>query len=83
MSVRKNQMKTMMTSRSKPTVIVPIFPFLSVLTLIFITLKLTGYIAWSWWWVLLPLWIGPAVLIVLFVILLILSVIVDYLVRRP
>ena len=26
--------------------------------LIFLTLKLTGYIAWSWWWVTAPLW-GP------------------------
>lgn len=31
------------------------FPFLSILTLIFITLKLTGYIDWSWFWVLSPL----------------------------
>lgn len=30
--------------------------FFGVLTLIFITLKLTGYINWSWWWVLAPLW---------------------------
>jgi hypothetical protein len=31
--------------------------FLGILTLIFITLKLTGYISWSWCWVLSPLWI--------------------------
>ena len=24
--------------------------------LIFMTLKLTGYIDWSWWWVTAPLW---------------------------
>ena len=30
----------------------------SVLGLIFVTLKLTGVIAWSWLWVLLPFW-GP------------------------
>jgi hypothetical protein len=30
--------------------------FLSMLTLIFITLKLTHYIDWSWWWVLCPIW---------------------------
>lgn len=35
--------------------------FLGVLTLIFITLKLLGVIAWSWWWVLAPMWI-PAVI---------------------
>jgi hypothetical protein len=37
------------------------FPFLGILTLIFITLKLTGHIAWSWWWVLSPLWIPLAI----------------------
>ena len=37
--------------------------FLGVLTLIFITLKLTGYITWSWWWVLSPLWLPLAVLL--------------------
>ena len=31
----------------------------SLLTIVFIVLKLTGYIAWSWWWVLSPLWIAP------------------------
>lgn len=33
----------------------------SVLGLIFVTLKLTGVIAWSWLWVLLPFW-GPVAL---------------------
>lgn len=32
--------------------------FLGLLTIVFITLKLTNIITWSWWWVLLPLW-GP------------------------
>lgn len=31
--------------------------FVGLLTLVFITLKLTGYIQWSWWWVLSPIWI--------------------------
>ena len=31
--------------------------FGSVLFLIFLTLKLTGNIDWSWWWVTAPLWI--------------------------
>ena len=34
----------------------PTFPILGILGLIFITLKLTGHIAWSWWWVLAPFW---------------------------
>lgn len=29
--------------------------FLDILALIFIVLKLTGVIAWSWWWVLSPI----------------------------
>ena len=37
------------------------FPFLAILALIFITLKLCNVITWSWWWVLAPLW-GPFVL---------------------
>lgn len=31
--------------------------FLGLLALLFIALKLTGVIAWSWWWVLAPLWV--------------------------
>lgn len=31
--------------------------FFSILTLIFITLKLTGYITWSWFWVLSPMFL--------------------------
>jgi hypothetical protein len=34
---------------------------LEVLFLIFLTLKLTGTIAWSWWWVFAPLY--PAILL--------------------
>ena len=32
-----------------------------ILFLIFMVLKLTGYITWSWWYVTLPLW-GPILL---------------------
>ncbi len=32
--------------------------FPGLLTIVFITLKLLGFIAWSWLWVLSPLWIG-------------------------
>lgn len=32
--------------------------FAGLLTIVFITLKLTGVIAWSWLWVLSPLWIS-------------------------
>ena len=33
----------------------------TILFLIFMTLKLTGDIDWSWWWVTAPLWIPLAV----------------------
>jgi uncharacterized integral membrane protein len=42
--------------------------FLGILALIFITLKLMGYIKWSWLWVLGPIWIPFALVGVLFVI---------------
>lgn len=31
---------------------------LGLLGCIFVTLKLTGFIDWSWWWVTLPFWGG-------------------------
>lgn len=34
--------------------------FLGILAIVFIVLKLTEVIAWSWAWVLAPLWIGFA-----------------------
>lgn len=42
------------------------FPFLSILTLIFITLKLIDKINWSWWWVLSPLWAPLATYLIMF-----------------
>lgn len=41
--------------------------FSGVLTLIFITLKLLGVIDWSWWWVLSPMWISWAVVLIVLV----------------
>lgn len=45
--------------------------FLSLLTILFIGLKLTGYITWSWWWVLAPIWIPVAfsIVVILFVLI--------------
>lgn len=39
--------------------------FFGLLTILFIGLKLTGYIAWSWWWVLAPLWVPLSILLVI------------------
>jgi len=35
-----------------------------VLTIVFVVLKLVGVIAWSWWWVLSPLWIAVGLWVV-------------------
>lgn len=32
--------------------------FAGLLTVLFIGLKLTGFVDWSWWWVVSPLWIS-------------------------
>lgn len=42
--------------------------FVGLLTIVFITLKLTDVIGWSWWWVLSPLWITAVVVCILFAI---------------
>lgn len=55
-----------MSNRKNVTVEFPIF---WILGLIFITLKLTGHITWSWLWVLSPFWIPIAVaLLVVFIV---------------
>ncbi len=41
--------------------------FFGLLTILFIGLKLTNYIDWSWWWVLSPIWISASFVIVIFV----------------
>lgn len=42
--------------------------FVGILTIVFIVLKLLGKIAWSWWWVLSPIWIS-AIVVILFLII--------------
>ena len=48
--------------------------FIGLLTVLFIGLKLTGYINWSWWLVTLPLWGGFTVLAVIATIALLIAV---------
>jgi len=40
----------------------------TLLLILFVALKLTGVIAWSWWWVLAPLWIPVAIFFLVLVI---------------
>ncbi len=49
--------------------------FTGLLTIVFIVLKLTGYITWSWWWVLSPIWIATIIVILVLLIALIIYLI--------
>lgn len=42
--------------------------FWGLLTIVFIVLKLCNVIAWSWWWVLSPLWIPIDIVCGLFIV---------------
>lgn len=56
--------------------------FFGLLTLMFIYLKLTGTIGWSWWWVLAPLWAPFALFIVVFVCIFIGALILEVIKRK-
>ncbi len=43
--------------------------FPGLLTVLFIGLKLTGYINWSWWWVLSPIWISVSIVFAIILII--------------
>lgn len=43
--------------------------FCGLLTVLFIALKLTGTIGWSWLWVLAPLWIPIALLVIVMIVI--------------
>jgi len=43
----------------------------TILFVVFLVLKLTGEIDWSWWWVTSPLWIPIAAVLVLIAIVLV------------
>lgn len=50
--------------------------FCGTLTIVFIILKLTHVIDWSWWWVLSPIWIPVAVVLGIIAIVAIVMLIV-------
>lgn len=51
--------------------------FAGLLTVLFVGLKLTGYITWSWWWVLSPLWISAALVLTILAIVAIAMLVVS------
>lgn len=52
--------------------------FFGLLTIVFITLKLTGHITWSWLWVLAPLWGPLTIVLVVFLVFFILVLLTDF-----
>lgn len=47
----------------------------TLLTVVFVVLKLCKVITWSWWWVLSPLWIVASLIILLWIIYLVICLI--------
>ena len=47
--------------------------FCVILTIVFIVLKLTNVIAWSWLWVLAPIWIPTALWLLIIVVYMLIS----------
>ena len=58
------------------------FPILGFLGLIFITLKLTGYINWSWLWVLSPFWLPLAIAAIIFIVVFLGALAIDIFSRK-
>ena len=50
-----------------------------ILFIVFLVLKLTGTIDWSWWWVTSPLWIPFAAAAVILGIVGVIAIIIEYL----
>jgi hypothetical protein len=56
--------------------------FFGLLGVVFITLKLTGYINWSWWWVLAPLWMPISVFVSLLAFLFIIVFVYEWITNK-
>lgn len=69
----------MLKSKTTPVYVGGGVSTFSLLTVLFIGLKLAGIINWSWWWVLAPLW-GPTALVLS--VILVCLVITAILVRK-
>lgn len=51
--------------------------FVGLLTIAFVVLKLTKVIAWSWWWVLAPVWV-PILLVFLWSIVSVIIIVIKH-----
>lgn len=65
-----------MDAKKTITYSVNLTPGLTTLFIVFLVLKLTHVIDWSWWWVTCPLWIGFAIIAVCIVFALVILLLV-------
>ncbi len=54
----------------------------TILLVVFIVLKLTGVITWSWWWVLSPLWISFSLVVVAVLVFILAALLGRYVLNR-
>ena len=51
---------------------------LGLLGVLFVGLKLTGYVDWEWIWVLAPFWVIPAILLGIFLLFLNITIVLGF-----
>ena len=56
--------------------------FTGLLFLVFLTLKLTNVINWSWWWITAPLWIIPSAIIIGIVLLAVVAFVIEMMLSK-
>ena len=71
-AIKQSRSKTMSSSSSSSSGGIS---FTGALTVLFVGLKLTNVITWSWWWVLSPLWISLSLAVVILTIAAIIAII--------
>ncbi|QFG53665.1 hypothetical protein [Chryseobacterium sp.] len=56
--------------------------FLGLLAIVFITLKLTQVIDWSWWYVLMPLWLPIVIFALVGLVMLLVQAVIFWIAQR-
>lgn len=69
-TIKQSRSETMSSSSSSSGI-----SFTGALTVLFVGLKLTNVITWSWWWVLSPIWISLSITVVILTIAIIIAII--------
>ena len=69
-AIKQSRFSNTMSSSSSSGISFP-----GALTVLFVGLKLTNVITWSWWWVLSPIWISLSLAVVVIAIAVIIAII--------